>query len=495
MRFLVSAVLAIFIAVCAMQNTFASAVVDDFEAARSALRGDDDKQRQEAVRTLAGLGTEEGWELVLATLADAEPRVADEAQLALAEASAEFDALLLGKQGLGEKRGLVALRVAEALGRRDAALDAKRWEKALRHKDAEVRRSLLWSLERLGPRLGDEGRALVAPLTKLSEKDKDELARAHAWLALAAIAPADVANSFMTRAGDSSSAARAACAERIELAGEAEQLDLLGRLARDSAHIVRLRAYEALARREDREGPLALAKALEAEERTRLSWRLVELLQDLSGKKIGKNAQAWQHWADALPEDWSPGDAPAERDYGERSVAFVGMPVLSDRVAFLIDFSGSMWQERDGRTRKQTVDVELRRVLEALPEDARFNLLPFVDEPQRWQKSLESANKKSVAKALKYFEGNHANGKGNYWDAMMLALEDPDVDTLMILGDGAPSGGTRWNLMLISPLFGHANRFRGVFVDALLIDTRGRLLGYWKELTAACGGRWSVVEL
>jgi hypothetical protein len=287
---------------------------------------------------------------------------------------------------------------------------------------------------------------------------------------------------------------RAACAEGSAVL-EARQEDLLARLAADEERVVRLRAYEAMARRQDRTGAGLLALALETESELRLSWRLVELLQSLSGRREGRNARAWQAWAEGLPEDWAPGEPGDAHEYDERTVSFVGMPLLSDRLAFLIDLSGSMWQEREQGTRKQAVDAELRRALEALPEGTLFNLYPFVGQPQRWMKSLTPADKRSVKKALEDFESNHSNGQGNYWDAMMLALEDPDVDTLMILGDGAPSGGTRWNLQLIVPLFAHANRFRGVAVDALLIETRGRVLRSWEELAAQSGGRSVVVKL
>lgn len=284
---------------------------------------------------------------------------------------------------------------------------------------------------------------------------------------------------------------RAACAE---LCG-ADDLALAGALAADGDRLVRLRAYEALARRRDAAGARALAAALGDEAETRLAWRLVELLQDLSGRKEGRNARGWQAWAAGLADDWTPGAAPGARAYDERTVAFVGLPLLSTRLAFVIDLSGSMWAEREGGTRKQRTDVELRRALEGLGEEARFNLVPFTREPVLWQKQLTAADPRAVKKALEWFEGRRDQGPGNYWDAMLAALEDPDVDTLVVLGDGAPSGGTRWNLELLAPLFGHENRFRGVCVDVLLVDAKGRLRRWWEQLAAASGGRALTVEL
>ena len=471
-----------------------AASLDQLEEAEKALRSTDEPERQAAVETLAELGSGEAWELVLDALTDESPRVADEAQLQLARAAAEHDELLLGKLGLGQKRGQTALRVAEALGRRASSPSVKAWERALKHRDVEVRRSLLWSLERLAPVQESERAELSVLLQRTVDKDKDELARAHALLALAALEPDAAAQLLSDLARSTSVAMRAACAESSAALGDGQPA-LLEQLRRDEARVVRLRACEALARREDRTGALLLAAALGDEQNLRLAWRVVELLQSLSGRREGRNARAWQAWAEGLPEDWRPGEPKRGHDYGDRTVSFVGMPLLSDNLAFLIDLSGSIWMEREGGTRKQAVDAELRRALEALPEGTLFNLYPFVTEPQRWMKSLTPANERSVKKALAEFESNRSTGKGNYWAAMMLALEDPGVDTLVILGDGAPSGGTRWNLRLIGPLFAHANRFRGVAVDALLVETKGRLRGYWEELAAASGGRCLVVEL
>ena len=478
--------------------TAANGARDQLDEAQRQLRSEKESERVAAIDTLAQIGSGPAWELVLEALDDPQPRVADEAQIQLGRAGLEFDTLLFGKQGLGKKRGMRALRVAEALGRRQTAIDDDLWTRALRHKDAALRKSLLWSLERMGSRASGDHGDLVERLQKLIGSDKDKNVRAHAWLALAALSPETAAASLQAGAQSKSTAMRAACCERMELAPAAMQVALLSDLIQDPVRVVRLRALEACARRGDREGARKLAQALGGESNTRLQWRIVELLRGLSQKKTGRNSRAWQEWARALAEDWQPAEIAVEpeSDLGERTVAFVGLALLSERVSFLVDLSGSMWQKRaDGRTRKQAVDQELRRALEGLSKEVRFNLIPFAARPDSWQESLTAASEKNISRALGFFEKSHSKGTGNYWDAMLLALEDPDLDTIMILGDGAPSGGVRWNLGLMGPLFAHANRFRGVFVDALLIETWGRLLGYWKDLTRATGGRWLVVKI
>jgi len=477
--------------------------VDQLDDLKVKLRSDDDRERRAAVTSLAQLGGEEAWSLVVSLLADDEAQVADQAQIELAGVPDAHLKELFGKQGLGSRRGNTALRVAEALGRRASAPDQSLLIKALKHKDEDVRRSLLWSVERLarnGHLDGGEEK-LTTAIEKAAERGGTATLRAQALVTLGALTGEKSVMALLLVLEWLESKhpeQRAAALELAELVPEEIRLFMVRESMGDREALVRLRAYQALERRRDREGVRALVDSLEAEANLRLSWTLVEILRGLSGRKHGRDVRPWSQWAETLADDWAPAKAdgsPQALEGEERTASFVGLPVLSERVAFLIDFSGSMWQERDGKTRKQRVDVELRRALESLPESTRFNLHPYTLEPLRWQKKLTTATAKNVQRALKYFEDCQAHGKGNFWDAALDAMQDPEVDTLMLLTDGAPSGGQRWNMDLIKDLFVHENRFRGVFVDALLVDTKGRLVGYWDELTAGTGGRMLQVEL
>jgi hypothetical protein len=265
--------------------------------------------------------------------------------------------------------------------------------------------------------------------------------------------------------------------------------------ARDEDRGVRTAAAELLAGIGSRDAALQLTGMLERETSLRLRWRIVELLQAMSGQKYRLDPRPWRDWAEALPDDWgggAPGDA--RPDHGEVSAAFAGLPILSERVVFLIDLSGSVWRERaDGRTRKALIDVELRKALEALGEDDHFNVIPYTSKPIPWKKELTPAKASNVAKALDWFEGRKDSGTGNFWDAAMLALEDPEVDSILVLTDGAPTGGQRWNLTLIKDLFVEHNRFRRVTLDAILAECPGFLTDTWVEMCAESGGR--VIEI
>jgi hypothetical protein len=124
-----------------------------------------------------------------------------------------------------------------------------------------------------------------------------------------------------------------------------------------------------------------------------------------------------------------------------------------------------------------------------------FNVIPYTDVPIPWEKTLQPATPQNVAKALKFFTGCKASGKGNFWDAAQLALESPDVDTILVLTDGAPTGGHRWNVDLMHELYVERNRFRHVALDAVIVDAKKGMQERWRKFCEATGGRMLAVEL
>ena len=341
---------------------------------------------------------------------------------------------------------------------------------------------------------------MTSELVQRLARERDPLAHARALFALAATSPAAARDALrdavLGRDPSSRCAAAALVPELLDPAGAGR---LLARLAGDGSLAVRTQVVDSLAALGTRAAASALVTRLTEELELRLGWRIVDHLRALSGMKYRRDPRPWRDWADRLPADWRgrpsaarEGDPPA----GGQTVAFAGLPVLSGRVAFLIDLSGSIWQERaDGRTKKEIVDVRLRDVLEGLPPETLFNVIPFTGEPHPWEEELVPAKPKSIRAAIRFFERCRAQGTGNVWDAAMLALKDPAVDTLVVLTDGAPTGGRRYQLDLIVPLFLELNATRKVAVDSILVDAPVRLQRHWTALAEGTGGRSIAIEL
>ena len=121
--------------------------------------------------------------------------------------------------------------------------------------------------------------------------------------------------------------------------------------------------------------------------------------------------------------------------------------------------------------------------------------MPYTREPHPWRPAIVPATERNVRAALADFEACTEKGSGNAFDAVRLALFDRRVDRVVILTDGAPTGGARWRLELMVPLLEQAARFDRVAIDSIVVDARPGLRKHWEELARRTGGRSIAVEL
>ncbi len=491
--------------------------------------------RQRAMEKLAALDEEEAWELVVRGLADPKGEVADTAQLVLGAMDEEQElARLTGKQGLRSKDEWVRRRVAEVFGRCARPVSAEHLLRALRDRDAEVRRMAAWSVERLARADRLRGREeLRAFLERRAQSERDDGCRGRMVIALAALVEepetgedrdgasgADEAGSdplgerpgarealrvARSAAKDASTHVRSAAAHALaqEALLDQQVLGTLAQLACDEAPGVRWAALDALAARGSRDAFQHLIERLAEETEERLARRLVSLLQRASGRKHRRDPRPWRDWHALLPEDWRAprGNAGGSDERPVRDAAvttsarFAGLPILSQNVAFLIDLSGSMWTPgENGRLPKDEVGEALEQALRALPETTHFQLVTYTEQPRAWKRSAVPATRANVRAALAFYERAGERGTGNFWDAAMLALEDPTIDTLCVLTDGAPTGGRRHRLELIVPLYEERHQLRACAVDSILVDATSRLQDFWDDLARRTGGRSLAIE-
>ena len=148
----------------------------------------------------------------------------------------------------------------------------------------------------------------------------------------------------------------------------------------------------------------------------------------------------------------------------------------------------------DGRLPKDLVNARLRATLEALPSTTQFNVVPFTNEVLPWRPKLVPATPFNVRSAIADFEKCLARGRGNYYDAAVFALDDPEVDTLLTLSDGVPTGGFHSDLDLVVPLLLQRNRFRRVAFDTVLVDSPPGHLRRWQILSRDSGGRLVAMD-
>jgi HEAT repeat protein len=460
--------------------------------------------RRSAVLKLAALGDRRAWELVLRALADPESMVGDEAEVALgAITDAKLVGELLGGAGLRARDSWVRLRAAEVVGRLRIPLDAELLVRALASaepNEVELRRMLLWSVERLAAAKrveGDRTKAYRAAEAIASSRAEPEL-RGAALEAASALDALEAHAIVVQSLADRSEALR--CAALLAVSGYTEQecLTLSERALDDPEPCVRIQAIENLEKLSSRASILALVRRMELEKRERLRSGILSWLRARSGLDLGSDAAAWRHWAEKLEGKLATGSEKGVRlpPIGATKASFAGLGLVSDRIAFLVDFSGSTWQTKVGdRTRKDVLDEKLRAALEALPATTRFNVIPYTNDPIPWEKRLVPSDQANVRRALEFFERCRQTGRGNFFDAAMLALEDPEVDTIVVLTDGVPTGGHRWNLELMVELLVERDRFRKVAFDSVLVDAPKSKQRLWAELARRTGGRSTTAEL
>ncbi len=476
---------------------------DALSDAKVKLGSSDGRERRAAVGELARVGSAEAWKLVLGALRDPDSQVADEAQLHLALVTEPaLRALLVGKEGLEAKEPLVRERVVESFGRLAKRPPSEVLAAGLSDRESVVRRTAAWSIERLA-RAGQfreawerdlvEMSALEAALGAQLAREKDVEAFAGLSLARAALLGEPRRKELDALAAHKSVSPRAAAAIAARHAPIADALEVLRKLAADPSAAVRINCARSLAALADAGAARELVALLERESVLRAKWLYVEHLRTLSGLMHRVDARPWRAWADALAEGAIAAPAKPKDDDGPATSAFAGLPILSERVAFLIDLSGSMWDKRsDGRTRKDVVAAELERALRSLSPDVRFNVIVYTARPVAWKDKLAPAAPKAIDEALDFFAKRSDRGKGDFWGAFEFALNDAEIDTVIVLTDGAPSGGQRWSMELMESLFVERTRLRGVVLEAVLAGASRRLVGHWRTMCGSSGGR--VVE-
>ncbi|MCI0650555.1 MAG: hypothetical protein L0Z55_01580 [Planctomycetes bacterium] len=129
---------------------------------------------------------------------------------------------------------------------------------------------------------------------------------------------------------------------------------------------------------------------------------------------------------------------------------FFGVEVVSQKVAFVVDMSGSMtmWDEggEEGgkgsawqvRQRVVRTKRQLGAAISKLPRGAYFNIIAFNNAIQHFQRRLVPAVPVWKEKAGAFIDRLEANHATHTDEAMRAAFEDPNVDTIILLSDGAP---------------------------------------------------------
>jgi Mg-chelatase subunit ChlD len=149
--------------------------------------------------------------------------------------------------------------------------------------------------------------------------------------------------------------------------------------------------------------------------------------------------------------------------------------VVSRRVIFIIDISGSMEDSTRGQfvgeTGESRMDVakrELDECLDSLDVDSLFNIIAFSASALAWQDRVSEWTTVSLEEAKDYIRRQQAYGGTNLFGALEIAFDDPMVDTIYVLSDGMPTVGVT-DPTIIRETVADWNRYRGVKLHGIAV--------------------------
>jgi hypothetical protein len=294
-------------------------------------------------------------------------------------------------------------------------------------------------------------------------------------------------------------------------------LESLASLLDDPSWRVRAAAYEAAIGMWTREAiPLLLARL--RKETGRLRDDALRALRTLTGEDTGDDADLWAAWWTTKGAGIDLGPRPAPDAYGRvrrpsppaprpgdetKTASFFHLPITSERVAFLFDFSGSMKDSvagGGGGSKAALARAEFEKTVAGLSRPQFYDLFiyrypsgfPPAPKLTRAFGRLSPGGDASAKKALDWLAKEEPKGWGAFYDALLEVAEE-DVDTIVLLSDGIPSRGTYDRDFRLIAEFVKANRFRRVAIDTVLVGQDGADRKLMQDLADATGGRFEDV--
>ena len=314
---------------------------------------------------------------------------------------------------------------------------------------------------------------------------------------------------------------------------------ILGRLA-DKDWGVQLLAVRIVEQRDMRRAVPHLINALGFAS-PRVSEAIGGLLQRFTGENFDPYADVWAKWwaehGEKFASDTEVTGKGGAREFSD--IHFYGLPVKSDRILFIIDTSDSMklktqnenpaekWKETGPVTPKDgdappppppeeilsgpKIDVakhELKKALKKLPPTAKFNMISFDSTITVWKEGMMDASEKNVDEALQWVRALKPKGSTYIDGALRTAFRmaglgavdkaygDVNIDTIVLLSDGAPtdsgSPGKQAILMDDEIILQHVrewNRYKRVVIHTIGVDMLP-YIEFLKKLAAENGGKY-----
>ncbi|MFB3066508.1 MAG: HEAT repeat domain-containing protein, partial [Planctomycetota bacterium] len=250
---------------------------------------------------------------------------------------------------------------------------------------------------------------------------------------------------------------------------------------------VRSASVQALAKIRARQSIEPLIEAL-GRETGRMRDEVARALYAVTGLPYYDLVDVWRKWWAKEGASFKlPAEDPPPFDPERKGNYYYGIPVVSERIVFLVDASSSM-ESTFGSAEGMRFDVARKQLLEALkrlPQEALFNIVFFDTTIEPWQPKSVTANSGNLGAAEAFVKRQKPRGSTNIYDALMHAFKDPDVDTIYLLSDGAPTAGKLRGTGAILADVRWRNRTRKIVIHTIAVGMKS---GFLERLASENGG-------
>ncbi len=260
---------------------------------------------------------------------------------------------------------------------------------------------------------------------------------------------------------------RDAAARALGMIGNAEALPTLNKALEDEDPRVVESAATAIGLIGDPQSIQLLIDKLKlvVDDNLRLADAYANALHRISGKPLGTDAEHWQQWWDVAKDKPFTKLSEEGPNATVAGVRYYDIPVRSSRVVFVLDISRSMgWNQR-----LDSAQRELNKAIERLPRRTKFNILVYSDDVGAFRPRLAEAKPGTLKRANTYISRQRPLNGTNTYDALRVAFDDDEVDTIYFLSDGHPSVGPLVDTELILAAVRGWNRYRRVRIHTIAL--------------------------
>ncbi|MCX8266626.1 MAG: DUF5691 domain-containing protein, partial [Planctomycetota bacterium] len=278
----------------------------------------------------------------------------------------------------------------------------------------------------------------------------------------------DVARSFLSQRKIHPWQRVAAIRALAEIDLSAAQVEVMRRMSSESGEVA-LEFLQVL-RRDLSDDHIPVLIDLLKQGRSRVTAEAAAMLQHITGYRIGNDYRSWhvaylQHKAFETPMR-----APETSDLELKTVAYMGIPIFSDNICFVLDSSSSMMErmyEVRRMTRAMKVIEEFDKMLPILPSSAKFNVVFFESIIRDMYEELTAVTSDSKAYASVFVANNNFTGGTNLYGGIARAFDLQGIEEVIVLSDGDPSVGDYTEPWQIMVELDRLNRWRNIRISSI----------------------------